>query len=67
ASVLQTISETLKFDDDTAAATKSAIETFKRQFRTSEGRLLVVDHKTDERVAKEDIDQEEIVAGGKAH
>ena len=67
ASVLQTISETLKFDDDTAAATKSAIETFKRQFRTSEGKLLVVDHKTDERVAKEDIDQEEIVAGGKAH
>ena len=67
ASVLQTISETLKFDDDTAAATKSAIETFKRQFRTSEGKLLVVDHKTDERVAKEDIHQEEIVAGGKAH
>ncbi len=66
-SVLQTIGETLKFDDDTAEATRAAINSFKHQFRTSEGKLLVVDNPTDERVAKEDIHQEEIVAGGKAH
>ncbi len=66
-SVLQTINETLKFDDDTAEATRAAIAKFKHQFRTSEGKLLVVDTPTRERVAKEDIHQEEIVTGGKAH
>ena len=66
-SVLHTIGETLKFDDDTAEATKAAIGRFKRQFRTSEGKLLVADNEVHAPVAKEDIHQEEIVAGGKAH
>ena len=66
-SVLKTIGETLVFDDDTAAATREAIDRFKRQFRTSEGKILITDNTVHTPVAKEDIHQEEIVAGGKAH
>ncbi len=66
-SVLHTIGETLLFDDDTAAATREAIDTFKHQFRTSEGRILVVDEPAPDPVPRDDIHQEQIVTGGKAH
>ncbi len=65
-SVLQTIGETLVFDDDTQAAAREGIEAFKRLFRTSEGKPLR-DYEEPGRVAKEDIHQEEIQVGGKAH
>ncbi|MGV8848524.1 MAG: F0F1 ATP synthase subunit alpha [Propionibacteriaceae bacterium] len=62
--VLQTISETLKFDDDTQAAAKTVIESFKGLFRTSEGKLLR-DDAPQVPVAAEDIHQEEIIARGR--
>ncbi len=62
--VLQTISETLKFDDDTQAAAKTVIDSFKGQFRTSEGKLLR-DDAPQVPVAAEDIHQEEIIAAGR--
>lgn len=65
--ILQTISETLQFDDDSQAAAKKAIEAFKDQFRTSDGKLLGEDD-SHAPVASEDIHQEEIVATDrKAH
>jgi len=65
--ILQTISETLKFDADSQAAAKAAVESFKDQFRTSDGKLLHEDeHQVP--VAAEDIHQEEIIATDrKAH
>jgi F-type H+-transporting ATPase subunit alpha len=66
-SILATISETLKFDKDSQAAAKSAIEAFKNQFRTSAGKLLH-DDEAQVPVASEDIHQEEIIATDrKAH
>ena len=66
-SILATISETLKFDKDSQAAAKSAIEAFKDQFRTSAGKLLH-DDEAQVPVASEDIHQEEIIATDrKAH
>jgi len=66
-SILQTISETLKFDADSQAAAKKAIESFKDQFRTSAGKLLH-DDEAQVPVASEDIHQEEIIATDrKAH
>ena len=66
-SILATISETLKFDADSQAAAKSAIEAFKDQFRTSAGTLLH-DDEAQVPVASEDIHQEEIIASDrKAH
>ncbi len=65
-SILQTISETLKFDADSQAAAKTAIGSFKDQFRTSEGKLLHDEAQVP--VAAEDIHQEEIIATNrKAH
>jgi F-type H+-transporting ATPase subunit alpha len=65
--ILQTISETLKFDADSQAAAKAAIEAFKDQFRTSDGKLLH-DDEPQVPVAAEDIHQEEIIATDrKAH
>jgi F-type H+-transporting ATPase subunit alpha len=66
-SILTTIAETLKFDPDSQAAAKSAIDSFKNQFRTSEGKLLH-DDQAQVPVAAEDIHQEEIIATSrKAH
>ena len=65
--ILQTISETLKFDADSQAAAKKAIEAFKDQFRTSEGKLLHDDERQVP-VPPEEIHQEEIIATDrKAH
>ena len=66
-SILQTISETLKFDADSQAAAKAAVESFKDQFRTSDGKLLL-DNEHQVPVPHEDIHQEEIIATNrKAH
>jgi F-type H+-transporting ATPase subunit alpha len=65
--ILQTISETLKFDADSQAAAKAAVEAFKDEFRTSDGKLLHEDA-PQVPVAAEDIHQEEIIATDrKAH
>jgi F-type H+-transporting ATPase subunit alpha len=65
--ILHTISETLTFDADTQAAAKTAIASFKGQFRTSDGKLLH-DDLAQVPVAAEDIHQEEIIATDrKAH
>ncbi len=66
--ILQTIDETATFDADSIAATKTAIDEFKHQFRTSDGKILVDDNEVHEPLADTDIHQEEIVASGrKAH
>ena len=59
--ILKTIAETLKFDADTQAAAKKAIETFKEQFRTSDGKPLL-DNEPQVPVPASDIHQEEIIA-----
>jgi F-type H+-transporting ATPase subunit alpha len=66
-SILQTISETSTFDADSQAAAKTAVEAFKDQFRTSDGKLLH-DDEAQLPVPREDIHQEEIIATDrKAH
>lgn len=60
-SILQTISETQKFDDDTAAALTDEIGTFKQGFQTSDGRLLQAGHEEAEAMDDEDVAQEKIV------
>ncbi|HET7724929.1 MAG TPA: F0F1 ATP synthase subunit alpha [Propionibacteriaceae bacterium] len=59
--ILKTIAETLKFDADTQAAAKKAIEAFKEQFRTSDGKPLL-DNEPQVPVPASDIHQEEIIA-----
>lgn len=39
-SIVKTLAETNKWDDDTAAAVTAAIKKFKQQFTTSEGQVL---------------------------
>ena len=63
--ILTTIAATRVFDDDTKAAAREAIARFKHQFTTSEGKVLVPIDEPAEPVAREDIDQEKIVAGKK--
>ena len=58
--ILTTIAETLKFDADTQAATKAAIDAFKEQFRTSDGKPLL-DNQPQVPVEAKDIHQEEII------
>jgi F-type H+-transporting ATPase subunit alpha len=66
-SILDTISETSTFDADSQAAAKTAVEAFKDQFRTSDGKLLHHDE-AQVPVPPEDIHQEEIIATDrKAH
>ncbi|WP_425308799.1 F0F1 ATP synthase subunit alpha [Ammonicoccus fulvus] len=60
-SILHTISETQKFDDDTAAALESEINKFKKGFQTSEGKLLQVGREEAEPMEEEDVLQEQIV------
>ncbi len=60
--VLQTIRETQKFDDDTAAALKNDIASFKQGFQTSDGKLLVGQERA-EAIEDEDIEQTQIVKG----
>ncbi|MVA76045.1 F0F1 ATP synthase subunit alpha [Auraticoccus sp. F435] len=60
--VLQTIRETQKFDDDTAAALEAEITKFKQGFQTSDGKLLVGNERA-EAIEEEDIEQAQIVKG----
>jgi F-type H+-transporting ATPase subunit alpha len=62
--ILDTISETLKIEDDTETSLDAAIAAFKKTFRLSDGRLLGAVEA--EEVADEDIDQAQIVTGKRA-
>ncbi|HSN11758.1 MAG TPA: F0F1 ATP synthase subunit alpha [Propionibacteriaceae bacterium] len=59
--ILKTIAETQKFDADTQAAAKEAIQSFKEQFHTSDGKPLL-DNEPQVPVPASDIHQEEIIA-----
>lgn len=58
--VLQTIRETGRFDDDTMAAAKRDIDVVKQSFRTSEGKVIA-DVVTAAPMTQEDVGQEQIV------
>ena len=57
--ILSTIAETKKLDDDTEAALRREIESFKRTFRKHDGTLLTTDEAVE--LADEDMDQARIV------
>ncbi|MDR0847467.1 MAG: F0F1 ATP synthase subunit alpha [Propionibacteriaceae bacterium] len=62
--ILSDIASTMKFDDTAQDNVKVAADGFKHQFRTSDGRLLIVDEApADALNRKKDIDQEQIHAG----
>lgn len=62
--ILTTIDSTMTFDATAQDNIKVAADTFKHQFRTSDGRLLIVDEEqADPLNRKKDIDQEQIHAG----
>ncbi|GAB3623313.1 F0F1 ATP synthase subunit alpha [Mariniluteicoccus endophyticus] len=60
-SVLQTISETGKWDDDTAAAVEREIEAFKPNFQTTEGGFIQPGHEEYAATDADDVAQEQIV------
>jgi F-type H+/Na+-transporting ATPase subunit alpha len=61
-SVLQTIRETGRLEDDTAAALKDEVEKFKQGFQTGEGKSLVeAGHEEAEALEDESVEQEQIV------
>ena len=60
-SILQTIAETKKFDDDSAAAVVEEIDKFKQGFQTSEGKLLKAGHEEARAMDEQDVAQERIV------
>ena len=57
--ILSTIAETKKLDDDTEAALRREIESFKRTFHKHDGTLLTTDEAVE--LADEDMDQARIV------
>jgi F-type H+-transporting ATPase subunit alpha len=60
--VLDTLRETNVLDDDTTAALDAAVDTFKLEFQTGEGKpLLSVGTEVFEEIAEEEIEQEVIV------
>jgi F-type H+-transporting ATPase subunit alpha len=59
--VLPVIKETGKFDDDTAAALKSEVDSFKKQFATDDRAAVEAGHEESEAMADADVDQEQIV------
>ncbi|MDO5684259.1 MAG: F0F1 ATP synthase subunit alpha, partial [Propionibacteriaceae bacterium] len=60
-SILHTISETQKFDDDTAAALTEEIEKFKQGFQTSDGKFLKAGREEADAMEEDDVLQEQIV------
>ncbi|GAB2682455.1 F0F1 ATP synthase subunit alpha [Thalassiella azotivora] len=61
-SVLPTIKETGKFDDDTESSLKAEVEKFKQGFQTGEGDSLVeAGHEESEALEDEAVEQEQIV------
>ena len=59
--VLETIGETMKFEDETEKSVESAYDDFLDQFETSEGGSIKAGHEEHEALEDEDIDQEQIV------
>jgi F-type H+-transporting ATPase subunit alpha len=59
-SVLQNIRETKQFDDDTADALRRDIDSFKREFQTSDGKLLA-GHEEHQPMDSDEVEQEQIV------
>jgi F-type H+-transporting ATPase subunit alpha len=59
--ILETIGETLKFEDETENSVESAYDDFLDQFETSEGGSIKAGHEEHEALEDEDIDQEQIV------
>jgi F-type H+-transporting ATPase subunit alpha len=57
--ILQTVAETKDLGDDTVSALSDAIDEFKQQFETSEGKLL--NEAAAEALAEEEVEQEKIV------
>ncbi len=61
AGVLDSIRETGKFDDSSAAALEAAYESFLDQFQTSEGESIKPGRENVEALGDEDVEQEQIV------
>ena len=59
--VLETIGESMKFEDETEKSVESAYDDFLDQFETSEGGSIKAGHEEHEALEDEDIDQEQIV------
>jgi F-type H+-transporting ATPase subunit alpha len=59
--ILETIGDTLKFEDETENSVESAYDDFLDQFETSEGGSIKAGHEEHEALEDEDIDQEQIV------
>ena len=59
--VLETIADTMKFEDETEKSVESAYDDFLDQFETSEGGSIKAGHEEHEALEDEDIDQEQIV------
>jgi F-type H+-transporting ATPase subunit alpha len=59
--VLETIADTMKFEDETEKSVASAYDDFLDQFETSEGGSIKAGHEEHEALEDEDIDQEQIV------
>src|SRR6195952_4614308 len=64
--VLETIAETLKFEDDTESTVEKAYDEFLDQFETGEGESIKAGHEEHEALEDEDVDQEQIVKQKKA-
>jgi len=59
--ILESIAESLKFEDDTEDKLSKAYDDFLDQFETSEGGSIKAGHEEHEALEDEDIDQEQIV------
>ena len=59
--ILETIAESLKFEDETESSAEKAYDEFLDQFETSEGGSVKAGHEEHEALEDEDIDQEQIV------
>ena len=64
--ILDTISESMKFEDETERSCEKAYDEFLDQFETSEGGSIKAGHEEHEALEDEDIDQEQIVKQKKA-
>ena len=64
--ILDSISESMKFEDETESSCEKAYDEFLDQFETSEGGSIKAGHEEHEALEDEDIDQEQIVKQKKA-
>ncbi|MET1133450.1 MAG: F0F1 ATP synthase subunit alpha [Aeromicrobium sp.] len=64
--ILDTIGESMKFEDETESSCEKAYDEFLDQFETSEGGSIKSGHEEHEALEDEDIDQEQIVKQKKA-